>query len=183
MFQGRVVYSSAFCRGSPVCWYRKEPDVAGSFFFLFSSHSHSLKCLTFSLGCVIQCGNTLCSPGEHKQLPALLIYAGALNSFCSQHLSGVIRREIICLWLPAEQLILLAVHSCCLQHHSSATGWWHMSSSDLQHCKLWEKINPKFFTLDFNRKTGGIVFQIYLKVLLWNKFILDTCQRYTAFQR
>lgn len=42
---------------------------------------HPLKCVTFSPACVIQCGSSLCSPGEHKQLTALLIHAGALNSF------------------------------------------------------------------------------------------------------
>lgn len=44
------------------------------------SLSHPLECVTFSPACVIQRGNSLCSPGEHKQLTALLIHAGALNS-------------------------------------------------------------------------------------------------------
>lgn len=34
-----------------------------------------------------------------------------------------------------------------------------------------EEINMKLFTFDFNRKTGGIVFQIFL---LWTKCVLDT---------
>lgn len=36
--------------------------------------------------------------------------------------TGVLRREIICSPLPAEQLILLAAHSCCLLLHCSAAG-------------------------------------------------------------
>lgn len=71
------------------CW---EPVLS-----LQLSLSHPLKCVTFLPTCVIQCGNALCSPGEPKQLTAPLIHAGALNSFCTQHLTGVLRREMICL--------------------------------------------------------------------------------------
>lgn len=86
------------------------------------SLSHPLECVTFSPAGVIQRGTSLCSPGEHKQLPALLIHAGALAASRAQHPTGVLRREIICSPLPAEQLISLAAHSCRSLLHCSAAG-------------------------------------------------------------
>ena len=62
--------------------------------------------------CVIQCAAALCSPEEHKQLPAPLIHTGALNSFYAQHPTPVLRREIICMYLPAARLISLADLLC-----------------------------------------------------------------------
>lgn len=41
--------------------------------------------------CVIQCGAALCSPEEHKQLPAPLIQTGALNSFYALHPTHFLR--------------------------------------------------------------------------------------------
>lgn len=58
--------------------------------------------------CVIQCGATLCSPEEHKQLPAPLIHTGALNSFYARHLTRILRRRIIYVYLPEARLISLA---------------------------------------------------------------------------
>lgn len=140
------------------------------------SLSHSLKCLTCSIGCVIQCGNTLCSLGDHKQHPALLIYAGALNSFCSQHHKT--RDHLLAVASRAAHLVscafmLLTVSFFCYWMVTQVLIW-------LATLQIVEEINMKLFTLDFNRKTGGIVFQIFL---LWNKCILDTLLSYKAFQR
>ncbi len=63
-------------------------------------------------GCVIQCGAALCSPEEHKQLPAPLIHTGALNSFYAQHPARILRREIMCMYSPAAWLISLADLLC-----------------------------------------------------------------------
>lgn len=62
--------------------------------------------------CVIQCGAALCSPEEHKQLPAPLIHTGALNSFYAQRPTPILRRGIICMYLPAARLISLADLLC-----------------------------------------------------------------------
>lgn len=58
--------------------------------------------------CVIQCGAALCSPEEHKQLPAPLIHTGARNTLCAWHPARIRKRGIICMYLPAAWLISLA---------------------------------------------------------------------------
>lgn len=68
--------------------------------------------------CVIQCGAALCSPEEHKQLSAPLIHTGTCNFFYAQHPTRILKWGIICMYLPAAQLILLA-HLLCIHTASS----------------------------------------------------------------
>lgn len=79
--------------------------------------------------CVIQCGAALCSPEEHKQLPAPLIHTGALNSFYAQHPTRILRRRIICMYLPAARLISLADLLCI---HAAASHIVLLLSDDIR---------------------------------------------------
>lgn len=96
--RGKVDFSNY-----PCCW-----ELVLS---VHASHTRIEVCNLFP-SCVIQCGAALCSPEEHKQLPAPLIHTGALNSFYAQHPTRILRRGIICMYLPAAQLISLADLLC-----------------------------------------------------------------------
>lgn len=111
---------SVLSRTTCVTCQREGSAAAESWLCLVLPLSHTEVCNLFP-SCVIQCAAALCSPEEHKQLPGPLIHTGALNSFYALHPTHVLRREIICMYLPAARLISLALHSRCFQPYCSAT--------------------------------------------------------------
>lgn len=79
--------------------------------------------------CVIWCRAAQCSSEEHKQLPELVIHAGALISFCAHHLTRILRWGIISRSSSSSRL---ALHSRCLVASLPVCGrTW--SSHQLKH--------------------------------------------------